>query len=1678
MKTCPACLYKNQDEAEKCNSCGFVFESSAQKEQPRVSTREAADFTPRDQFAGDEGEAGALLEESESELEKSEARTEKTEQLTVALEEAEARGDWAAALQILEDLSELSQDRSGMADKRMELERLYEEQRRQDELQGAENRRQDRINGFLKDGRNRLGDRLWSEAVVAFQNVLELESGHPDASAGIRLAEEQRARLADISHEADEGERKNDLERELAALEGMIPLSPDRDKVPERRDRVRRRLEEQNLADGNKREKEARQSEIDGQLRLGRAKFKHSNWSEAIVAFEQVLDLADDDEEARLLLGRARNYQAKLDQLAEVVAQSEAKGRLENAVLALEEMLPLLPEDSPFRTRLSNLSRDLDKFRKNEQTRIEEDRGLARIRVILDHGLEKMRSRDYTGATHLFEQVVRLDENNEEARTLLEQIESNLERRHGLSRSAETAAGEGRFQEAADLLRELLDITPEPETVKARLAQVEDRLAKGEGRLATAESRIDGVAGDEAGEFEQNRRRIESVKRIEQGKKHVRARSWAKAAASFQQALELDEGNDDARVLLYKTQACRKRLAQLVQTAKTAKSSGDLEGAIKALENMKPLVGKVEIIQANIDGLTLRHEESLRQDEPQDPDQDQGQQREERIRELIKGGASLLAARQWGSAMEVLGRALRMDPDHQEANRLYDQAEANRQRFEELLSAADRTKDEGSVREAVVVREDSLPLLPETEEILVRKSRLEQEIIGSLNQEPPASSNETEAAWAGSPIESEPPQAPGDSGGPVEEEFDDTWWAGDQETEPEKSWRAEIISGRDDGPRPDRTEGDLDEPGWESDRDDPEGGLGEFIPRRRRKSWVLFALVLLVVILGLVWNIGNFEPRDPAKAVPQESPSTAAAVEQPPVTPQALTEVNLTPLFKAVAGPDAAKALALEEWGKPPSGLAPDHPVWPQYLYLLGEVYRLRGDSKQAAQTWQTLVDWAAGPAAENKNMAGGLPLAALWRLLESTGRDLAAKPGEAKALLEKAALIKAAGLDSADSQAQDLFELPQLKGAVYGYLTTLAWRSGDRDGAAAMVLEYIAAGDPEKLDPAQQEAMKSAVSDGLLTEGGLKLKQAGRLEKLHRYDRALEMLAEAGGVGTAQEKQAALLRQAVLLHKKGAAPEQVLEILDPLAKEIKDADLLQEALYYRAMQFLRKGPGQDSQRYLKELGDLVVRFPVGRFTDDALLRQGVYYLDQNQVEPALEAFKNLRDFTGPNDYEDSARYKPAMYLYTRGRPGDSDQAYQLLEDLVRARPDGPLKRTALFWLGRIAEESGRTTDAKRWFSSAIEELPFDFFANRARMHLNKGQDADGLLWPDDRTAAELRNAFDKGKVPTGITGSSPAHVRLQQALKTGLYQEAVAAEKELRIKYPVTQSRHIDLGDLEKSGLLPKIMMLSSLRQDAYLAREADPAVANRLEIVSAVGREAGDRLYANNLLLSLRESKEVQSAVQHHPDYLAVAYPGVYSEVIEKTAEKYKLEPELLYGVMRLESGFYPSALSSASALGLFQFMPGTFEALDKRWNVLADQGLKDRVDYLLNPELNIDLGGRWFAQELLPRTGNMLWALAEHNAGYGAVKRWIRQWKEQGRENDVEYMVETIGYLETKGFAREVLNGITMAKGLGLFEQSARSQAVSASSSPEGKPRVTDEQDTPTTLPPTRTPGRVAY
>lgn len=99
-------------------------------------------------------------------------------------------------------------------------------------------------------------------------------------------------------------------------------------------------------------------------------------------------------------------------------------------------------------------------------------------------------------------------------------------------------------------------------------------------------------------------------------------------------------------------------------------------------------------------------------------------------------------------------------------------------------------------------------------------------------------------------------------------------------------------------------------------------------------------------------------------------------------------------------------------------------------------------------------------------------------------------------------------------------------------------------------------------------------------------------------------------------------------------------------------------------------------------------------------------------------------------------------------------------------------------------------------------------------------------------------------------------------------------------------------------------------------------------------------------------------------------------FLDQIKAAAAKYGLDPALLAGLIKQESGFDPNARSGVGASGLTQLMPATAASL----------GVTNPSD----PAQSIDGGARYLRQQL-DTFGDVPSALAAYNAGPGNVKKY---------------------------------------------------------------------------------------
>jgi soluble lytic murein transglycosylase len=155
-------------------------------------------------------------------------------------------------------------------------------------------------------------------------------------------------------------------------------------------------------------------------------------------------------------------------------------------------------------------------------------------------------------------------------------------------------------------------------------------------------------------------------------------------------------------------------------------------------------------------------------------------------------------------------------------------------------------------------------------------------------------------------------------------------------------------------------------------------------------------------------------------------------------------------------------------------------------------------------------------------------------------------------------------------------------------------------------------------------------------------------------------------------------------------------------------------------------------------------------------------------------------------------------------------------------------------------------------------------------------------------------------------------------------------------------------------------------------------------------------------------------------------------FNTLIEEVATQNGVSPFLVKAVIRRESKFDPYAYGSHGEIGLMQVTEGA------GWDwarALRQHGFGR--DALWNPRVNIEAGS-WYLARALSRWSDkepeerLPFALAEYNAGFGNVLRWMPK----GRETTSAEFIEAISYPTVRGYVTEVLDNYETYKARGAL------------------------------------------
>ena len=115
---------------------------------------------------------------------------------------------------------------------------------------------------------------------------------------------------------------------------------------------------------------------------------------------------------------------------------------------------------------------------------------------------------------------------------------------------------------------------------------------------------------------------------------------------------------------------------------------------------------------------------------------------------------------------------------------------------------------------------------------------------------------------------------------------------------------------------------------------------------------------------------------------------------------------------------------------------------------------------------------------------------------------------------------------------------------------------------------------------------------------------------------------------------------------------------------------------------------------------------------------------------------------------------------------------------------------------------------------------------------------------------------------------------------------------------------------------------------------------------------------------------------------------HPKEYSEYVEYYADKYRIDPLLLYSFICTESGFDPEAQSSVDARGLMQITDETFQWIKSK--IAPTEALT--FEDLYDPEVNVRFGSYYLAVILERYDQDIATAAAAYHSGWGTVDQLL--------------------------------------------------------------------------------------
>lgn len=736
----------------------------------------------------------------------------------------------------------------------------------------------------------------------------------------------------------------------------------------------------------------------------------------------------------------------------------------------------------------------------------------------------------------------------------------------------------------------------------------------------------------------------------------------------------------------------------------------------------------------------------------------------------------------------------------------------------------------------------------------------------------------------------------------------------------------------------------------------------------------------------------------PPPALPEDSPDLGAAPALSAFTPL-LAAPELRQCADAVAKEDfaTAAAQAAGHLRKQP----PDPSDAPRWQLLLATLREKAGDIPGAIEAYERAasVDW---PLVDYAALGLGRCLASLGehdrakrelqRVAEGTGAtsparvllaEVACTRGDATACFEHLDRF-VRGPRKPSGWAAQAFRIVEM---LMKELSTPRAAAAAIDAQAGTLdlirtLAKLAPSTAARFDVAGYEGALLAALPEPIRREKQQLSPAERLARAEALEKAghnrdadqavSALLADLGPSAYGPIACQARLVQAKALRDLGQR-ERAIARFSEIADHCKSDDVVAWSLYYAGKCAFQDKRYPEAERLLAQLER---RMPKHRLADDAR-----WYRAQAQLEMGVESrFSELLDSMA-DDYPNGDLTLDGMFALAlrRMEKGDWSGASAVLGSAVRVVGPNDVQRgqecsgRERYFEARAWIETGEVERGLAQYEQLIGELPLSYYMLNAYSRLYEREPA--------RARRVLEAALERPQPPFRISArpefERPGFVRAVELLRQGDIDSA---------------RRELDALEVLGAKATPDVMWgVATLYARAGSARHSH--ALPRWQMVDWLERWPTGTW----------------------KDAWDIAFPRPHIEAVTLEAKRQGVEPALVYAVMREESAFDPSAVSSANAYGLMQVISPTAKHYGKLAGVPSDRRA------LTTPEISIAIGSRVLASyrdRFFP--DDPLLTIPGYNAGPGRPIRWVKDWPSV----DFDVWVELIPFRETRRYTKRVL------------------------------------------------------